>query len=369
MLLGLDGQAHYSTAQLTAGRKWVYGAGEATFAVVNEGRWGGNPCIRRTNTTVNPTGHLQWAPFMTQSGPWTPGLIKTGVCGFAFKTLELARHSNPGVSGSNLGGVLKVMYGSTPHFRVEVNPDGTLGVYGYAPVGDFLLGTSLPALTDNTWAYLEVKWNLDLSGEITIRRNGVEVLHLTGAMYAPVLSHGLWTSVRLLELKSTAPNFMQCWLNDFYLLDWQGSGDQLRDFLGDVRVNLIVPDGVGASTAWLPSAGANWAAVDETPADDDTTYIASATSGHRDLYTYTNLPAGAVPLGFQTCQLARKMTEGTATLKPCVRSGGTTHDGPVQAVGSLVYGYTFQPYDTNPVTGARATASDLDAAEFGVLRV
>jgi hypothetical protein len=373
MLLGIDGQAHYSTAQF--GRKWTQTTDYCTWTIANEGRWSGNPCVKRVATAGSiPPGYISRGGALTQSGIWTP--TASGVCGFAFKTLQLARHvgGNPGSAGTE-GGLIAVMEGSSAHVIVNVNTDGSISAYRMPTSGDMeLLATSAPFLADNTWAYIECKWTIDdATGSVKVRVNGLEVLSYAGPTQStfglePFL--GIWTSVRLLGMRSDAVNLLTCWLNDFYLLDQTGSGAQLRDFLGDVRVQTILPNGAGVSAGWTPNAGANYAAVDEVPGDDDTTYVSTSAAATRDSHAYQDIPTTAIVFGFQTCHLARRETAGSAILKPTVRSGGTTHDGNGQAVGSdTAYTYAFQPYDTNPVTSAQATAAEINAAEFGTLYV
>ena|SRR5688572_6596810 len=372
MLLRIDGHAHYDTAQLA--RKWQVTSDFCTWAIANEGRWSSNPCIKRTSTGNNiTTGYIACAPFMQQTGLWTP--TGSGVCGFAFKTQALARHvgGNPGALGNN-GYLIGWYEGSQIHCCAQLNPDGTISIYAQPIAGSMnLLGTSPSVLSDNTWTFLEFKWVIGNTGSVRVRANGIEVLACTGDTltdYGGATLLGVWTSVRLLAMQSSLAPYLTCWLNDFYLCDLLGSGDQRRDFLGDVRIQTILPNGAGAAAGWTPSAGANWAAVDETPGDDDTTYVSTSAAGTRDGHAYQDIPTTAVVLGFQTCHLAKRQSAGSATLKPTVRSGGTTHDGHAQAVSSdTQYTYAVQPYDTNPVTGAQATAAEINAAEFGTLYV
>lgn len=370
MLLGLDGQAHYSATQ--KGRKWIVTDDYVTWDLPNDGRWGGNPCWKRTATlnTFGANNYLLWSPLMNQAGVWVPQ--STGVCGFAFKTIALARHQpgNPAAAGEN--SLISIYEGDAHHCCVCLNTDGTLALWsqGTIPSAHNLHATSPGVIADNQWAYIEIKWDLTAGAEIHV--DGLSVLNYSGSLVSGSLVDtytNVWTSVRLLWFASGLP-YLQCWLNDFYLLDQEGTGDDLRDFLGDVRVYLLLPNGPGTSTQWTPNTGANWAAADEVPAaDDDTTYLSSATPGDRDSYAYTNLPAGAEPLGFQTCLLARKATAGAASIKPTVRSGGSNADATAQGIAATTeYKYFLQPYDTNPITGDRATEAEINAAEFGAVR-
>ena len=70
-----------------------------------------------------------------------------------------------------------------------------------------------------------------------------------------------------------------------------GTGDS---FLGDITVETLYPNGDGAANQWLGSDGnstSNYLLVNETGAPVTTSYTGDSVSGHRDLYTLTDLVA------------------------------------------------------------------------------
>ena len=70
------------------------------------------------------------------------------------------------------------------------------------------------------------------------------------------------------------PNGTPTWdVDDLYVLDGTASTPANNDFLGDVRVEGLDPNAAGSNAAWTPSAGANYACVNETPPTDDTSYV------------------------------------------------------------------------------------------------
>jgi len=271
---------------------------------------------------------------------------------------------------------LSIWEGGALHLLVQLNADGTFSVYrGYnnAPAHMTFLGTSVAGMLSNTWAYVEFKWIIDpTAGIFQIRSNHLTIFNYSGTTQSS--DNGSyttkWTSVRLQQMRAMTGTSLLMWMNDFYLCDLQGSGDQLRDFLGDQRVQLIMPNGVGNVTGWTGAPAPNWDAVNESgTADDDTAYVTATAINTRDSYTFTDLPAGTVPLGFQTVVLARKDSDGTSLLAPTFRQGGTTYDATAQGVASASqYLYKLQPYDRNPATSARITAAEVNAAEFGVIK-
>jgi len=77
-----------------------------------------------------------------------------------------------------------------------------------------------------------------------------------------------------------------------------------------------------AQKAWSSSSGSdNFSPLAEIPPDDDTSWVASATPGDRDLYAMT--PLGVTPLaikGLQQTTLARKDDAGDRAVSLVLQS-------------------------------------------------
>jgi len=161
-------------------------------------------------------------------------------------------------------------------------------------------------------------------------------------------------------------------LDDLYLADLTGSGADVRDFLGDGQIVTIRPDGPGHVTGWAPTPALtpNWDTTNDLTQDGDATYVEATAPATRDVYSFENIPAGATVLGAHWNALLRKTEEGGATVKPVVSQGGVDYDGPTQGIGSVAYDrYLTQPYDLNPATGAAWTAAEINAGQFGIVKV
>lgn len=376
MLLWLDGMAHYATAQIHK-KYTTKDDTNCTWSIAAEGRTAN--CLKKVSSVGTSHGYVEVAPLMNQDGPWTP--TASGVAGFAFKVDDLDRITTAYQGDVSGRSIFELYEGQGPILAVSLNSNGTFGVYRRQEaafgVNSIYLGSSIQGVRSNVWSYLEFKWLIhDSAGSFQIRLNNVLVFSFTGDTSASSFSHGytnVWTVVRYLQLGSNAataggphPTF---WMCDSYLADLTGTGDDTRDFVGDCTVDKIVPDGAGNVAGWTPLAGNNWDNTEEVPPDDDTTYNSTATPATRDSYTFQNLPAGTVPIGFQVLIYARKETAGAAVLKPTYREGGVTYDGPGQGIATPdEYRYLIQPYDVNPATGLRATEAELNAAEFGVVK-
>jgi hypothetical protein len=129
-----------------------------------------------------------------------------------------------------------------------------------------------------------------------------------------------------------------------------------------------MPNGAGAHSAWTPNgATPNYACVDETTADGDTTYVSDSTPGDIDTYAFADVDASATVYGVQTNLYARKDDAGTRQIAPVVRQSGTDYVGTTVTLGSS-YSFYSQIYNQDP-TAADWTAAHVNADEFGVKEI
>ncbi len=219
------------------------------------------------------------------------------------------------------------------------------GVYYYV---------ELKATIHNTVGAYEV--HLNSSAEPNLTASGVNTRGIGTNNSADSVSCG----------GATGTNVPSAYWDDFYCCDTSGSVN--IDFLGDVAIQCLLPNGDGANQQWTPSSGTtHYTLVDETTPNDDTDYVSDATAGDRDTYTYGDLRAatGNV-LAVQVLIYARKDDAGTRQIAPVVRISGTNYDG--ATLPNLGTTYTWYPalYETSPASAAAWTVSEVNAAEFGV---
>lgn len=364
MMLYMDGFGHYATAQAT--EKWD------TFVSVNDavtidasGRT--LNCVKKVSTDNGSNGYLQTGPFITQTGAWTQ--TASGVCGFAYKVLDLSRTSTLNGTSTALRGLLTVYDGQYPVMAFYLNASGTISVLGnlYGS-GSTLLGNSITAVQSDTWVYLEFKWLIAASGTITIRANGTTVFSFSGDTRG--VNAGGWTfttkwnSVLVFGMGANTNSSHTQRMCDFYLCDLTGTYN--NDFLGDVTINYIVPNAVGNAAVWTPSAGNNWDDQEEVPPDSDTTYVSTTTVGNRDSYNYQAVTAD--PLAIQICMFARAEVIGGVQITPGSRIAGVDYDYQEFGIGDVAYTYYLQPLDTSPASTVQWTKAEIDATEFSILK-
>jgi hypothetical protein len=229
--------------------------------------------------------------------------------------------------------------------------------------GGTLLGTSSGAsLAISTWYFIEFKVTIHNStGTVDIKVDGSDILNLSSqdTQVGTPQDTVKWSFTS----SGATPRYM--WYDDWYICNLSGS--QNNDFLGDHRVDLLVPNAAGDSTDWTPDTGNNWDRVNENPADDDTTYVESNTSTDRDLYNYQSTPTVSDVKGVQLNTVVRETDADIYSLKHVAKSSTTTDVGSAQVVGSgASYTSIYKIYELNPHTSSAWTDSELNSAQFGI---
>jgi len=286
------------------------------------------------------------------SGPCLSKTIDSQASWFVGFGLKAPRPDMPGVfMGLMDGGTMQVQiaFGNVGTNLLVSNGAGTV------------LGTAVINFEQGVWHFYELNVVFSATtGSVTLKRDGATLLALTNVCTV----HSGNNSADTLYLTS---NNAVCIYDDIYLCDASGSAN--NTFLGDCRVVLFPPTQDGVHADFTPSAGSShYAMVDEIPADGDATYVTSATVNATDTYrTPAATFAGSVK-GLKLSLTARKDNAGNRSI------GFVLGDGvhAVGAVGSAIalstdYERHVTPVmETNPLTSALWTLSDIQADEFGV---
>jgi len=214
-------------------------------------------------------------------------------------------------------------------------------------------------ISANEWYYLEIKYYVhNTAGYIEWRINEQTIVTYSGDTYYSTPY-------------PTNFNFPIDWdddtyLDDLYILD--DSGSENNDFLGDIRIDAVFPNGAGNYAQLAPSVGNNYECVDED-LFDNSDYVFSANVGDKDSYTYEDVPTDlddaaiyAVALN-SSCK--RTVAANNIQLKNMVRQGGADYSQTARSVSDDFTTkqdiITEDPSDSNPWTKAK-----INSAEFGV---
>lgn len=219
----------------------------------------------------------------------------------------------------------------------------------------------------NTFTYYALEFRIkidDTAGVVQLKVDGVIDIDYTGDT-----KPGTATAINNLLLASNndfPDPISEMYFDDLAINDTTGTVD--NSWCGDGRVIYLAPNAAGDTTQLTPSAGANYAAVDDRPHDSDSTYVEGSTVDNRDLY---NLAASGLAAG---STIGRVIP--IASAKDTVANGGKIKLGlktsTTEYFGddlTLTTGYTPQygsQYLTNPLTGNPWTIAELDALQMGV---
>lgn len=246
--------------------------------------------------------------------------------------------------------------GATLGMNVRILSDGTLEV---------LRGTTQLEVTTNsinaaTWYYLEFKvvchdstgsYDLKINETTWASATGVDTKAGTNAYHDKVMFRGN-------DFASAT------WVDDIYICD--GSGSINNDFAGNVKVIALRPDSAGDDTDWTPSAGANYATVDEVELDEDTTYVETSTPNDQDLYNYDNLPSVGDIKGLQVVTEVRVTDAQSYDLNSVIKSGATEDEGAADTITSTSYVTQTRVQEIDPNTSSLWTKVNVNAAQFGI---
>lgn len=243
--------------------------------------------------------------------------------------------------------IIQFMETSTVHVGIYVE-DETGKIYATRNTTKIGITTN-QVIHSGVWCHIQVKVYIhDSAGTVDVLVNSVNVLSLTGQ---DTLNGGA-------GVINTIKIFGKAYFDDFWSDD--------SEYLGDCRIECLFPSAAGDTTAWTPSAGANYECVDEAAPDSDTSYVSSSTADQVDTYTFGNLvtTAGTVK-GVQVSAFARKDDAGSRNIALVARPGSTDRPGGSQAVADT-YNYYRQLWEVNPDTSAAWSIAEVNAAKFGI---
>ena len=260
-------------------------------------------------------------------------------------------------------GILGLLDGAVHQVTLAYNPDGGLSLWR-GDLGTWLAATDPGIIHSGVLYHVEMKAVIDnAAGAVEVKLNGDTITNVSGvdtqaSANAQVSQYELGG-----DCSSGATYHRYARYDDLIVCD--DSGPYCNDFLGDSRVCMLLPEGVGAHADWTPTAGANWQCVDDNPPDDDTSYNHTLTPTDRDSLEMEDLPAGISGTVHAVCAAlsVRKDDAGTRTVMPGVRSGGTDYDGDNWNIPN---DYVFQimyAWETDPDTAAPWLVADVNAVE------
>lgn len=257
---------------------------------------------------------------------------------------------------------------STSYVPIMMTSGGLLAINDFAPgAGTSLYGTGSTNVCDGAWHHIEIYYEVVSAtvGEFRLYLDGVLECTYTGDNI--LTATGNYSFQQFVFYTDNASHSYR--IDDIIVYDEQtGYPDYDTDFpIGDTRLLRVLPNGAGSNTGFTPSAGANYAAVDDDPADGDTTYVESSTTGHKDSHAFAALGVSPSTIkGVVAVPTARNSGNAGVTLKGYAlssASGGNGDNGAVTLPQS--YKSAHFMFELDPNGSVAWTESAINAAEFG----
>jgi hypothetical protein len=281
------------------------------------------------------------------------------------KTLIMGWAAKP-VSGTTAGDqFISFLDGGTVHVSVRMSSNN----YQVTRAGT-TLGTGTFSVVPGSWHYFEIKVTIDnTNGGIHMKINGVDDLRLGVYASTPTAldtQNGASAQVSNWQLGLNTGSNIQWYFDDFYLCDTTAPND---DFLGDTRIEYLVPTGAGNRTMFTPSTGSNWQTVDElSPSDTD--YNSASSPGDMDLFGMSNLAGNGLVRGVQTISQAKKDDAGFRKTVPVFYKASGLGDTARFYKGSQdtvsdTFTNRLQRFNTSPDTGVAWTVDEVNAIQYG----
>jgi hypothetical protein len=340
-LLFIDSFDHYATADLNQKYTNVH----SVHTIGAYGRFSTNG-LRSSGSNVTPTA-------LSRSITGTDVVF----AGFALKYTNVADSSGESILSFNED--------TTIHVDLRIKPNGTLSFTRNGTA----IGTGTYAVSTGVYNYIEAKVVIADSpnGSVQLRVNGTTVISDssldtknggTGNINRVLL--GFNTN---LTVGTNTVDF-----DDYYISDDAGSAPY-NTFLGDCRVEVLLPTGAGTTTDWSrggSDSGSNYGQVDETSTNSDTDYITTDVANEIDTYAMGNLATtGGTIYGVQTVLVARKDDAGSRSIAPVLRPASTDRVGTTVSLGDN-YSVNTEMFSLNPEDSAAWEIADVNGTEFGV---
>lgn len=218
------------------------------------------------------------------------------------------------------------------------------------------LDTGTKNLTVDTTYLIEIRIKIaDAGGRVEVKVDNIQDIDFTGDTKPDANTQ--FNQIRLGHT-GDALTYAYAYFDNFIMDD--------AGWIGDTKIQALVPTGAGNTTGWTPSAGANWACVDEKPASD-VDYVSINANDTTDTYATGNL-AGTIGTIKCVQVQSRMRTDGAPTptnLKLVVRSGAADYLSGNKAVPAAEKSL-WNLWETDPADAAAWAEADVNAMEIGV---
>lgn len=238
--------------------------------------------------------------------------------------------------------------------RVKVVSGGAVALFRSDNDTQVAVSSGAIWTSPSTWRYVELKYT-PTTGVCEVRVDGNVVTSGTVPTAASISS---------ITFDAT-PGSVYCAVDDLYILDTTGTTN--NTYLGDVRVQTLLPAADGTNLSMTPDSGTtHYNRVNEA-SPDTTSYVYSSSTGVKDSYKYQQLNANTASVyGVAVTSYTSKDAPGSANISTLVRLGGTDYINGTAHPLSASWGTSTDIYGVRPSDSAPWTPTDVNGAEFGI---
>jgi hypothetical protein len=254
-----------------------------------------------------------------------------------------------------------------------------LGLSGTDGGADAILGTTDPILVTSAWNHVEMQAYIhDTDGWVRIAVNGVHRYELTGIDTKYDSTNVASIGQSLSSYASPEGDFYH---DDYYIYDFEGDSSVDTDFcpatdasgmatnyIGDLQVWPLLPNGDTAEADFLPSTGTSSYTMIDEHSPDDTDYIYSVAAGDLSEFDLDDLPVEITYIrGLGIHARLSKADAGAAFTKVGMKSVAAFEDAAERPL-TVEPTYWRDQIDKDPNSNARWTRDSLNAALLRVTR-
>jgi len=187
-------------------------------------------------------------------------------------------------------------------------------------------------------------------GRCIVKINGVTDIDFTGDTQA-------LSSDQMNRLRLGSDQYTSFYADDIVIDD--------SDWIGETKIEALIPTGAGTTTQWSPSVGANWETVDETPASDADYNFVNAVD-QIDTFATKDMTGDVGNVKCVQAQ-ARALKKGSTTPQNfalAIRSGGTNYFSADHEVPTVSDDF-IKLWEKNPNGTVAWTKTSVNAMEIG----
>jgi len=262
---------------------------------------------------------------------------------------------------SNADVFVRLLDSGIVQIQFRLYDDGSISAFRSST----LLGNSGPnKFLEDVWQYWEIKVKIaNTGGTVDVRVNGVSILSLS----SQDTQQSANAYVTNWQVAGGSGYIEEFWIDDLVVMDGSGSSPY-NNFLGDIHVELILPDGNGNSSGMSGSDGNstdNYLLVDDNPVVT-TDYVEATTEGTKDTYAMENLSAAttASVYGIQVALVEQKDDSNAKYMRPVIRRSSTDYVGTSISLSTSWAG-DMQIWEQDPSTAANWTVTNINGLEVG----